>query len=67
MGQFNSVLLTSISVFTKGNLTVANLGTSEGRFMQVNITMTPSQFTQHFKCLHGLCGLEQWFLEQILP
>lgn len=43
MGQFNSVLLSSISVFTKGNLTVANLGTSEGRFMQVNITTTPSQ------------------------
>lgn len=40
MGQFNNVLLTSISVFTKGNLTVANLGTSEGRFMQVNITIT---------------------------
>lgn len=39
MGQFNSVLLTSISVFTKGNLTIANLGTSDGRFMQVNITM----------------------------
>lgn len=37
MGQFNNVLLTSISVFTNGNLTVANLGTSEGRFMQVNI------------------------------
>ncbi|XP_039364531.1 hepatocyte growth factor receptor isoform X3 [Mauremys reevesii] len=38
MGQFNSVLLTSISVFTKGNLTVANLGTSEGRFMQIVIS-----------------------------
>lgn len=43
MGQFNSVLLTSISVFTKGNLTVANLGTSGGRFMQVSITTTSSQ------------------------
>uniref|UniRef100_A0A8C8VH56 Hepatocyte growth factor receptor n=1 Tax=Pelusios castaneus TaxID=367368 RepID=A0A8C8VH56_9SAUR len=38
MGQFNSVLLTSISVFTKGNLTVANLGTSEGRLMQIVIS-----------------------------
>nr|XP_048692097.1 hepatocyte growth factor receptor [Caretta caretta]XP_048692098.1 hepatocyte growth factor receptor [Caretta caretta]XP_048692099.1 hepatocyte growth factor receptor [Caretta caretta] len=38
MGRFNSVLLTSISVFTKGNLTVANLGTSEGRFMQIVIS-----------------------------
>ncbi|KAM9582496.1 hepatocyte growth factor receptor isoform 4-T8 [Guaruba guarouba] len=38
MGQFNSVLLTSISVFTKGNLTVANLGTSEGRFMQIVVS-----------------------------
>lgn len=40
MGQFNNILLTSISVFTKGNLTIANLGTSDGRFMQVNITFT---------------------------
>uniref|UniRef100_A0A7M4EVV3 receptor protein-tyrosine kinase n=1 Tax=Crocodylus porosus TaxID=8502 RepID=A0A7M4EVV3_CROPO len=31
MGQFNSILLTSISVFTKGNLTIADLGTSEGQ------------------------------------
>ncbi|KAJ7419955.1 hepatocyte growth factor receptor isoform X3 [Willisornis vidua] len=38
MGQFNSVLLTSISVFTKGNLTIANLGTSEGRFMQIVVS-----------------------------
>ncbi|XP_030334248.1 hepatocyte growth factor receptor isoform X2 [Strigops habroptila] len=38
MGQFSSVLLTSISVFTKGNLTVANLGTSEGRFMQIVVS-----------------------------
>uniref|UniRef100_A0A452QT04 MET proto-onco, receptor tyrosine kinase n=1 Tax=Ursus americanus TaxID=9643 RepID=A0A452QT04_URSAM len=36
MGQFNQVLLTSISTFIKGDLTIANLGTSEGRFMQVN-------------------------------
>ncbi|KFV08008.1 PREDICTED: hepatocyte growth factor receptor, partial [Pterocles gutturalis] len=38
MGQFNSVLLTSISVFIKGNLTIANLGTSEGRFMQIVVS-----------------------------
>lgn len=36
MGQFNQVLLTSISTFIKGDLTIANLGTSEGRFMQVH-------------------------------
>ncbi|XP_060633670.2 hepatocyte growth factor receptor [Anolis sagrei] len=36
--QFNTVLLTSISVFTKGHLTIANLGTSEGRFMQIVIS-----------------------------
>lgn len=36
MGQFNQVLLTSISTFIKGDLTIANLGTSEGRFMQVS-------------------------------
>lgn len=36
--QFNTVLLTSISVFTKGDLTIANLGTSEGRFMQIVIS-----------------------------
>ncbi|XP_058537460.1 hepatocyte growth factor receptor isoform X2 [Ochotona princeps] len=40
MGQFNQVLLTSISTFIKGNLTIANLGTSEGRFMQVVISRT---------------------------
>uniref|UniRef100_A0A7M4FXA1 Hepatocyte growth factor receptor n=1 Tax=Crocodylus porosus TaxID=8502 RepID=A0A7M4FXA1_CROPO len=38
MGQFNSILLTSISVFTKGNLTIADLGTSEGRFIQIVIS-----------------------------
>uniref|UniRef100_A0A8C3RF24 Hepatocyte growth factor receptor n=1 Tax=Cyanoderma ruficeps TaxID=181631 RepID=A0A8C3RF24_9PASS len=41
MGQFNSVLLTSISVFTKENLTIANLGTSEGRFMQILPSSAP--------------------------
>ncbi|NP_001229665.1 hepatocyte growth factor receptor precursor [Ornithorhynchus anatinus] len=38
MGKFSHVLLTSISTFIKGNLTVANLGTAEGRFMQVVIS-----------------------------
>ncbi|XP_075456092.1 hepatocyte growth factor receptor isoform X1 [Ascaphus truei] len=38
MSQFNNVLLTSISVFIKGLLTIANLGTSSGRFMQVVIS-----------------------------
>nr|XP_013803319.1 PREDICTED: hepatocyte growth factor receptor isoform X3 [Apteryx mantelli mantelli] len=42
MGQFNNVLLTSVSVFTKGNLTIANLGTSEGRFMQIVISRSES-------------------------
>ncbi|XP_027782171.1 hepatocyte growth factor receptor [Marmota flaviventris] len=42
MGQFNQVLLTSISTFIKGNLTIANLGTSEGRFMQVVVSRTVS-------------------------
>ncbi|KAE8615902.1 hypothetical protein XENTR_v10008658 [Xenopus tropicalis] len=40
MDQFRNVLLTSISVFTQGRLTIANLGTSEGRFMQVVISRT---------------------------
>ncbi|KAM5255554.1 hepatocyte growth factor receptor isoform 1-T1 [Ctenodactylus gundi] len=38
MGQFKHVLLTSISTFIKGNLTIANLGTSEGRFMQIVVS-----------------------------
>ncbi|XP_053318265.1 hepatocyte growth factor receptor isoform X2 [Spea bombifrons] len=38
MNQFNTVLLTSISVFIQGTLTIANLGTSGGRFMQVVIS-----------------------------
>ncbi|XP_069085023.1 hepatocyte growth factor receptor [Pleurodeles waltl] len=38
MGQFNSILLTSISVFTQGQQTYANLGTSTGRFMQVALS-----------------------------
>ncbi|KAG8439799.1 hypothetical protein GDO86_005824 [Hymenochirus boettgeri] len=40
MDQFRNVLLTSISVFTQGRLTIANLGTSEGRFMQIVISRT---------------------------
>ncbi|XP_069484032.1 hepatocyte growth factor receptor [Ambystoma mexicanum] len=38
MFQFNSVLLTSISVFTEGQQTYANLGTHTGRFMQVMLS-----------------------------
>ncbi|KAM5303557.1 hepatocyte growth factor receptor isoform 2-T5 [Glossophaga mutica] len=38
MGQFNQVLLTSITTFIKEDLTIANLGTSEGRFMQVVVS-----------------------------
>ncbi|RXM30143.1 Hepatocyte growth factor receptor [Acipenser ruthenus] len=38
LGQFRNMLLTSITVFTQGELTVANLGTSEGRVMQVVIS-----------------------------
>ncbi|KAB0375643.1 hypothetical protein FD755_012286 [Muntiacus reevesi] len=41
-GQFNQVLLTSISTFIKGDLTIANLGTSEGRFMQVVVSRSGS-------------------------
>uniref|UniRef100_A0A8D1KYD8 receptor protein-tyrosine kinase n=1 Tax=Sus scrofa TaxID=9823 RepID=A0A8D1KYD8_PIG len=46
MGQFNQVLLTSISTFIKGDLTIANLGTSEGRFMQV-VVSRPGLSTPH--------------------
>lgn len=52
--QFNSVLLTSISVFTKGDLTIANLGTSAGRFMQVSVAAGSSSFNW----IH-LCGRKQ--------
>ncbi|XP_075065085.1 hepatocyte growth factor receptor [Mixophyes fleayi] len=38
MGRFHNVLLTSITVFTQGSLTIANLGTSGGRFMQAVIS-----------------------------
>uniref|UniRef100_A0A4W3HX17 Hepatocyte growth factor receptor n=1 Tax=Callorhinchus milii TaxID=7868 RepID=A0A4W3HX17_CALMI len=37
-GQFRNVLLTSIAVFTKGKVTVANLGTAEGRLIQVVVS-----------------------------
>ncbi|KAL6034556.1 hypothetical protein STEG23_034994, partial [Scotinomys teguina] len=50
MGQFNQVLLTSISTFIKGDLTIANLGTSEGRFMQVVLSRTV-RFTPHVNFL----------------
>ncbi|EGW11482.1 Hepatocyte growth factor receptor [Cricetulus griseus] len=50
MGQFNQVLLTSISTFIKGDLTIANLGTSEGRFMQVVLSRTVP-FTPHVNFL----------------
>ncbi|MGH0149084.1 UNVERIFIED_CONTAM: hypothetical protein FKN15_028122 [Acipenser sinensis] len=36
LGQFRNTLLTSITIFTQGELTVANLGTSEGRVMQLS-------------------------------
>ncbi|KAM3925183.1 hepatocyte growth factor receptor [Leptodactylus fuscus] len=38
MGQFNNALLTSISVFIQGDLTIANLGTSDGHFIQVVVS-----------------------------
>ncbi|XP_041110612.1 hepatocyte growth factor receptor-like isoform X1 [Polyodon spathula] len=38
LGQFRNMLLTSITVFAEGELTVANLGTSKGRVMQVVIS-----------------------------
>ncbi|XP_063783305.1 hepatocyte growth factor receptor isoform X2 [Pseudophryne corroboree] len=40
MGQFRNVLLTSVSVFIQGSLTIANLGTSGGRFLQIEISRT---------------------------
>ncbi|XP_004707824.1 hepatocyte growth factor receptor [Echinops telfairi] len=45
-GHFSQVLLTSISTFIKGDLTIANLGTSEGRFMQVVVSRSGS-WTPH--------------------
>ncbi|KAM5206031.1 hepatocyte growth factor receptor isoform 2-T6 [Hipposideros larvatus] len=42
MGQFTRVLLTSVSTFITDDLTIANLGTSEGRFMQVVVSRSGS-------------------------
>lgn len=50
MGQFNHVLLTSISTFIKGELTIANLGTSGGRFLQVVVSRSGSS-TPHVNFL----------------
>ncbi|XP_067906642.1 hepatocyte growth factor receptor isoform X2 [Heterodontus francisci] len=38
LGQFRNVLLTSVAVFTQGKVTVANLGTADGRIMQVVVS-----------------------------
>ncbi|XP_067855647.1 hepatocyte growth factor receptor [Heptranchias perlo] len=38
LGQFRNVLLTSIAVFTQGKVTIANLGTANGRIMQVVVS-----------------------------
>uniref|UniRef100_UPI00398E45E7 hepatocyte growth factor receptor isoform X2 n=1 Tax=Pristiophorus japonicus TaxID=55135 RepID=UPI00398E45E7 len=38
LGQFRNVLLTSIAVFTQGKITIANLGTADGRIMQVVVS-----------------------------
>ncbi|XP_032894215.1 hepatocyte growth factor receptor isoform X2 [Amblyraja radiata] len=47
LGQFQNILLTSIAVFTQGRVTIANLGTADGRVMQVVISrVQPS--TPHF-------------------
>ncbi|XP_066561244.1 hepatocyte growth factor receptor isoform X2 [Amia ocellicauda] len=43
LGKFSNVLLTSIAVFTRGDLTLANLGTSEGRVIQVVISRSRSR------------------------
>lgn len=42
-GQFSNVLITSIAIFSLGEQTVANLGTSKGRVIQVGDTphLTP--------------------------
>ncbi|XP_078273567.1 hepatocyte growth factor receptor isoform X2 [Rhinoraja longicauda] len=38
LGQFQNTLLTSIGVFTQERVTIANLGTADGRVMQVVIS-----------------------------
>ncbi|XP_078076002.1 hepatocyte growth factor receptor [Mustelus asterias] len=45
-GQFRNILLTSIAVFTQGNLTIANLGTGNGRIIQVVVSRT-DRLTPH--------------------
>ncbi|XP_041072056.1 hepatocyte growth factor receptor isoform X1 [Carcharodon carcharias] len=40
LGQFRNVLLTSIAVFTQGKVTIANLGTVNGRIIQVVLSRT---------------------------
>ncbi|KAL4656797.1 hepatocyte growth factor receptor-like [Arapaima gigas] len=45
-GQFSKVLLTSITVFSMGEQTVANLGTSNGRVIQVLVSRS-QQRTAH--------------------
>ncbi|XP_072915609.1 hepatocyte growth factor receptor isoform X1 [Hemitrygon akajei] len=47
LGQFQNTLLTSIAVFTMGKVTVANLGTADGRVMQVVISRI-ERSTPHF-------------------
>ncbi|XP_051886306.1 hepatocyte growth factor receptor isoform X2 [Pristis pectinata] len=47
LGQFQNTLLTSIAVFTQGKVTIANLGTADGRVMQVVISRT-ERSTPHF-------------------
>ncbi|XP_072123700.1 hepatocyte growth factor receptor isoform X2 [Mobula birostris] len=47
LGQFQNTLLTSIAVFTMGKVTVANLGTADGRVMQVVLSRI-ERSTPHF-------------------
>ncbi|XP_034782303.1 hepatocyte growth factor receptor-like isoform X2 [Acipenser ruthenus] len=49
LGQFRNMLLTSITVFTQGELTVANLGTSEGRVMQITKVPLVGPGCDHFR------------------
>ena len=44
-GQFSDVLLTSIAVFSMGEETVASLGTSTGRVIQVRGRVPPSLYS----------------------
>ncbi|XP_055505960.1 LOW QUALITY PROTEIN: hepatocyte growth factor receptor [Leucoraja erinacea] len=47
LGHFQNILLTSIAVFTQGRVTIANLGTADGRVMQVVISRV-QRSTPHF-------------------